>query len=232
MAAEGTRVDPERGDRHDRRPAGDRPRVQDADRPRRRDRRRGADLPRRGADVQRLPGARSSRSRWTPTGCRSTRWRRRSTACRPKGRRPKFIYTIPNFQNPGGVTMSLRAAPAPGRGRARARAAGARGQPVRAAALRGRAAADAVLAGRARRSARGGALGPRDLPGHVLEDPLARACASAGRWRRGRCWRSSTSASRAPTCAPRRSRSCSSPPTSRSAAAHGEPRLAGRTWSG
>jgi 2-aminoadipate transaminase len=25
-----------------------------------------------------------------------------------QGRRPKFIYTIPNFQNPGGVTMSLR----------------------------------------------------------------------------------------------------------------------------
>ena len=24
-----------------------------------------------------------------------------------EGRRPKFIYTIPNFQNPGGVTMSL-----------------------------------------------------------------------------------------------------------------------------
>jgi 2-aminoadipate transaminase len=24
-----------------------------------------------------------------------------------KGRRPKFIYTVPNFQNPGGVTMSL-----------------------------------------------------------------------------------------------------------------------------
>src|SRR2546425_398411 len=24
-----------------------------------------------------------------------------------RGRRPKFIYTIPNFQNPGGVTMSL-----------------------------------------------------------------------------------------------------------------------------
>src|SRR5208282_3574949 len=24
-----------------------------------------------------------------------------------QGRRPKFIYTIPNFQNPGGVTMSL-----------------------------------------------------------------------------------------------------------------------------
>jgi 2-aminoadipate transaminase len=24
-----------------------------------------------------------------------------------EGRRPKFIYTIPTFQNPGGVTMSL-----------------------------------------------------------------------------------------------------------------------------
>jgi 2-aminoadipate transaminase len=26
---------------------------------------------------------------------------------REEGRTPKFIYTIPNFQNPGGVTMSL-----------------------------------------------------------------------------------------------------------------------------
>ena len=24
-----------------------------------------------------------------------------------EGRRPKFVYTIPSFQNPGGVTMSL-----------------------------------------------------------------------------------------------------------------------------
>ena len=38
--------------------AGDRPRVQDADRSRRRDRRRGPDLPRRGADVRRLRGRR------------------------------------------------------------------------------------------------------------------------------------------------------------------------------
>jgi 2-aminoadipate transaminase len=28
-------------------------------------------------------------------------------ALQAEGRRPKFIYTIPNFQNPGGVTMSL-----------------------------------------------------------------------------------------------------------------------------
>ena len=63
-------------------------------------------------------------------------------------------------------------------------------------------------------------LGPGHLPGHVLEDPLARGCASAGRSRRGRCSRSSISANRAPTCAPRRSPSCSSPPTSPSADAH------------
>ena len=47
-----------RGDRHDRRPAGDRPGLQDADRPGRRDRRRGPHLPGRGADLQRLPGRR------------------------------------------------------------------------------------------------------------------------------------------------------------------------------
>src|SRR3954470_14647963 len=29
------------------------------------------------------------------------------TRLRQEGRRPKFIYTIPNFQNPGGVTMAL-----------------------------------------------------------------------------------------------------------------------------
>ena len=68
---------------------------------------------------------------------------------------------------------------AAGRGGARARAAGARGQPLRAAALRGRAAADALLAGR--RSRPGGrGLRPRDLPGHLLEDPLARPAARLG----------------------------------------------------
>ena len=61
-----------------------------------------------------------------------------------EGRRPKFIYTIPTFQNPGGVTMSLPRRRRLVRGRARARAARARGQPLRPAALRGRAAADAA----------------------------------------------------------------------------------------
>jgi DNA-binding transcriptional MocR family regulator len=61
------------------------------------------------------------------------------------GRRPKFIYTIPTFHNPAGVTMSL-----PRRQRlvdlARgARAARARGQPLQHASLRGRRTADAAL---------------------------------------------------------------------------------------
>ena len=89
-------------------------------------------------------------------------------------------------------------APAPARpARRRARAARARGQPVRAAALRGRSAA-AALRARPRRV--------RHLPRHVLEDPRRRACGSAGPPRRGRCSRSSTSASRARTSARRRSR--------------------------
>ena len=57
-----------------------------------------------------------------------------------EGRRPKFIYTVPSFQNPAGVTMSRAAPEAAGGGGARARAARAGGQPVRAAPLRGRAA--------------------------------------------------------------------------------------------
>ena len=53
-----------------------------------------------------------------------------------RGERPKFVYTVPNFANPAGVTMSLerrerlvmlcREAADPDR----------RGQPVRAAPLR------------------------------------------------------------------------------------------------
>ena len=85
-----------------------------------------------------------------------------------EGRVPKFIYTVPSFQNPAGVTLSLERRQRARADRARARAARARGQPVRAAALRGRAAADAVLARRRQL---------RHLPRHVLEDPLARAAA-------------------------------------------------------
>ena len=89
-----------------------------------------------------------------------------------EGRTPKFIYTIPSSRTRRGVTMSLERRRALVRLARRARAARARGQPVRAAALRGRPAADAVLARRRR---------VRDLPRHVLEDPLAGAAAGLGR---------------------------------------------------
>ena len=88
-----------------------------------------------------------------------------------EGRRPKFIYSVPSFQNPAGVTMSARAAAAAGRAGARARDARRRGQPLRPAALRGRAAAAALPARRRRL---------RHLHRHLLEDPLARDPARLG----------------------------------------------------
>ena len=62
---------PRRRDRHHRRPAGDRPGLQDAGRSRRRGDLRGADLPGRGPGLLQLPGRRRSRSSATATGCRS-----------------------------------------------------------------------------------------------------------------------------------------------------------------
>ena len=82
-----------------------------------------------------------------------------------EGRRPKFVYTVPSFQNPAGVTMSAerrRRLVEIARERELLRG---RGQPLRAAALRGRAARAAVQARRRRL---------RPLPRDLLEDPLAR----------------------------------------------------------
>ena len=174
MAAEGTRGRPRGRPRHDRRPAGDRPRLQDADRPGRRHRRRGADLPGRRARPSAPTRPTSCRSRWTATACAIDVLEETLDRLEREGRRPKFIYTIPNFQNPGGVTMSLRAPPAAGRGRARARAARARGQPLRAAALRGRAAADAAARSTAATSSSTSARSRRSS---------RPACGSAGRSR-------------------------------------------------
>ena len=94
------------------------------------------------------------------------------TLDRPRGRRrrPKFIYTIPNFQNPGGVTMSLPGAGAWSRSRASASCWSSRTTPTGCCATR----ATAADAARARRRR------VRDLPGHVLEDPLARHPARLG----------------------------------------------------
>ena len=96
---------------------------------------------------------------------------------REEGRRPKFIYTIPNFHNPGGVTMSLERRKALVRIANEQELVDPRGQPVRAAALRGRPAADALHARR---------RPLRDLRRHVLEDPLGRAAARLGRRARRR----------------------------------------------
>ena len=151
--------------RHHRRPAGDRPRLQDAARPRRRRDRRGADLSRRGAGVRLLRGGR-----------RADRARRPGHARRPdgggarpprrRGARAEVHLHRPVVPEPRRGHAVAGAPAAAGRRRQAPRAARARGQPVRAAALRGRSAADAVLARRRR---------VRHLPGHVLEDPLARA---------------------------------------------------------
>ena len=65
------------------------------------------DLPRRGAGLLQLPGRRRSRSSATTTGCGSRSWRRCWRGSTREGRRPKFVYSVPSFQNPAGVTMSL-----------------------------------------------------------------------------------------------------------------------------
>ena len=88
-----------------------------------------------------------------------------------EGRRPKFIYTVPSFQNPAGRDDVAAPPAAPRRGGARARAARAGGQPVRAAPVRGRAAHPAALPRR---------RDLRDVPRHLLEDPLARDPARLG----------------------------------------------------
>ena len=115
-----------------------------------------------------------------------------------EGRSPKFIYTIPNFQNPGGVTMSLE------RRHRLVEIAHERELLVLEdnpyGLLRYEGAPQPTLLRARRRRV-------RDVPGHVLEDPLARASGSAGSWRRRPCSRRSTWASRAPTSARRRCRS-------------------------
>ena len=67
----------------------------------------------------------------------SGRPRRGDRASRRAGRTVKFLYTIPNFHNPAGVTQSLERRMEV-LGSPRGRSAGARGQPVRPARLRRR----------------------------------------------------------------------------------------------
>ena len=161
---------PPRRHRHHRRPAGDRPRLQDAGRSRRRGDLRGADLPGRGAGLLQLPG------RGGPGRVRRRRdadRRARATARRAAGGGAAAEVHLHGAElpEPGRGDDVARAAAAAGRAGAAARAAGRRGQPLRAAALRRRAAAAALPARRRRL---------RHLHRHLLEDPLARDPAGLG----------------------------------------------------
>ena len=88
---------------HERRDRGARARRQVVPRPWRSRRRGGADVPGRdhgfpglrGRD-RRRPAGRRTASRWTSSSGGSTR-----------GLRPKLLYTIPDHQNPAGVSLSL-----------------------------------------------------------------------------------------------------------------------------
>ena len=136
-----------------------------------------------------------------------------------EGRRPKFIYTIPNFQNPGGVTMSLA------RRRRLVEVARERellvleDNPYGLLRYEGEPLPTLYSLDAQRRVERRRAPRISSSTSAPSRRSSPRACGSAGRSRRGRCSRSSTSANRAPTCAPRRSPRCSSPPTSPSATA-------------
>ena len=51
--------------------------------------------------------ARSCTWPWTTRASSRRRWPRRSRRCSAAGKRVKFLYTIPNFHNPAGVSQSL-----------------------------------------------------------------------------------------------------------------------------
>ena len=131
--------------------------------------------------------------------------RARGDARPPASRGPAAEVHLhdPQLPEPGRRDDVAGAPPPARRDRARARAARARGQPLRAAPLRGRR--------RCRRCTRSTPPPPAGAARRTSSSTWAPsrrssrpACAWAGRSRRGRCSRSSTSASRAPTSAPRR----------------------------
>ena len=210
MAAEGTVVDPERPDRHHRRPAGDRPRLQ------------GADPPRDTIVAEAPP------TRWVPTfgayeadvvqiemdadGMPIDELEQTLDQLAAHGRRPKSDLHHSQLPQPRGGDDVAAAAPAAGGGGARARELLiSRTTPTGCCATRGR---------RSPRSTRSTRVPAATAPAPTSSSTSGRsrrsfspACASAGRWRPAPCSRSSTSANRAPTCAARRSPSCSSPPT-------------------
>ena len=129
-----------------------------------------------------------------PRGAGATR----SSALPRRGRRIKFLYTIPNFHNPAGVTLRGRAGARCSQICQRGRHAGPRGQPVRPARLRRQAAA-ARCAPTTPTTWSTSARSPRRSP---------RACGSAGWSRRTPCARSWCWPTSLRPCARRRSTRC------------------------
>ena len=156
--------------RHDGRPAGDRPRHQDAHRPGRRGGGRGPDLPGRRLRVHLLPGRRRADRHGLGRHARGPA-RGDARPARPRGPAAEVHLHGAELPEPGRRDDVAAPPEAARRGGARARAARARGQPVRTAPVRGRAAHSAA-------SLDGGDL--RDVPRHLLEDPLARDPARLG----------------------------------------------------
>ena len=168
-----------RDPRHHRRPAGDRPRLQDAARPRRRRDRRGADLPGRGAGVRLLPGGR-----------RADRARRARHARRPdgggagparrRGPRAEVHLHRPVVPEPGRGDAVAGAAEAAGRG-------GARGASCSCSRTT-RTGCCATRATRSRRCTRSTAASTSSTSGRSRRSSRP-GCGWAGPRRRGRCWR-------------------------------------------
>ena len=155
---------PRRHHRHHRRPAGDRPGLQDPARPRRRRHLRGADLPRRD------PGFCSYQADVVQVECDEDGMQVEAleellARSARRGAAAEVHLLGAELPEPGRGDDVAAAAPPPGRAGAGRRTAGGRGQPLRAAALRRRADAAALPARRRRL---------RHLPRHLLEDPLPR----------------------------------------------------------
>ena len=180
MAAEGMERRHRRAARHHRRPAGDRPRLQDADRPRRRRR-----SPRRRPTRARCRPSAPTR----PTSCRSTMDRDgmridqlEATLDELDARRPAAEVHLhdPELPQPGRRDDVAGAPAATGRG-SRASASCSCSRTTRTGCCATRATPLPTLRSLDRRV--------RHLRQHLLEDPLPRRAARLGRRARRRSWR-------------------------------------------
>ena len=147
---------------HQRLAAGPRSRRQGADRCRQPGRGRVADLPRRAAGVRSVRARVRDASRATTKGRCPTRSPRGAQGAR-------FLYVLPNFQNPSGRSIGAARRAALAARRRGDRRADRRGQPVRRALVR-RAAAAPIAEPLARR---------HGLPRQRSRRCSRRACASA-----------------------------------------------------